>query len=94
LSDPSADERVSDNATVNDGGEEPIDKEKVEKGGKGKGKGEDYEDELVENVWGTAEIHDWATLRIQIKAELKKNSKTLPLSRINQLLILSNFATL
>jgi hypothetical protein len=43
---------------------------------------------------GAAEIRDWATLRTQIKAELKKNSKTLPLSRINQLLILSNFATL
>jgi len=33
-------------------------------------------------------------LRTQIKADLKKNSKTLRLSRINQLMVLSNFATL
>lgn len=39
-------------------------------------------------------IRSWADLRTQIKAELKKKSKTLPLSKINQLMVLRNFATL
>ena len=41
-----------------------------------------------------AEIKDWAALRTRIKEDLKKKSKILTLSAINQLMILSNFATL
>lgn len=39
------------------------------------------------------EIRDWGVLRDQIKLDLKKK-RDLPLSKINQLLILRNFATL
>jgi hypothetical protein len=42
----------------------------------------------------TGTLRDWGEIRTEIKAELKKNSKILPLSRINQLMIVSNFATL
>jgi hypothetical protein len=86
LSDPSVDEAAEDAGETSG----PINEEEEDGA---EGEDEDYEDELVENVQG-GEIRDWATLRTQIKAELKKNSKTLPLSRINQFLILSNFATL
>ncbi|KAJ7573601.1 hypothetical protein C8J56DRAFT_903250 [Mycena floridula] len=56
---------------------------------------EAWEEELDEDVRDPkAEIKDWTELRKQIKEDLKWNSKTLPLSKINQLLILSNFATL
>ena len=56
---------------------------------------EDWECELEDSVQGpTSNVHDWLDLRKQIKDHLKKNSKTLPLSQINQLLIVSNFATL
>ncbi|KAJ7594803.1 hypothetical protein C8J56DRAFT_885293 [Mycena floridula] len=40
------------------------------------------------------EIKPWNILWDQIKADLKKKSKTLPLSKVNQLMILRNFATL
>ena len=40
------------------------------------------------------EIRPWVVLREQIKDDLKKHSRTLPLSKINQLIILRNFATL
>ena len=40
------------------------------------------------------EICSWDVLRNQITTDLKKTGKTLPLSQINQLLILRNFATL
>jgi hypothetical protein len=57
--------------------------------------GEDWEHELDEAVQRPpAEIKDWGVLQTQIKQDLKKRSKTLPLSAINQLMILSNFATL
>jgi len=39
-------------------------------------------------------VCNWSDLRKQIKDHLEKNSKTLPLSQLNQLLIISNFATL
>lgn len=40
------------------------------------------------------QIRSWDELCDQIKDDLTKHSKTLPVSRIHQLLILSNFATL
>ncbi|KIL70111.1 hypothetical protein M378DRAFT_96383, partial [Amanita muscaria Koide BX008] len=40
------------------------------------------------------DIQGWDVLREQIKKDLRKGSKTLPLSQVNQLLILRNFATL
>ena len=56
---------------------------------------EDWEADLDEGVRGPeSHIHDWANLRKEIKDQLKKKSKTLPLSQLNQLLIISNFATL
>lgn len=56
---------------------------------------EGCEDKLEEGVQGaTSHVCDWTDLRKQIKDHLKANSKTLPLSRVNQLLIISNFATL
>jgi hypothetical protein len=56
---------------------------------------ETWEQELDANVEDpNKEIRSWDELRKQIKNDLKKQSKTLPLSCINQLMILSNFATL
>jgi hypothetical protein len=53
------------------------------------------EDEIEEEARGPKpHVHDWADIRKEIKDNLKKNSKTLPLSHINQLIIISNFATL
>jgi hypothetical protein len=56
---------------------------------------EDLEAELEEVVEGPkGHIQDWADLHTNIKNHLKKHSKTLPLSQLNQLMIISNFATL
>jgi len=56
---------------------------------------EAWEDELDTNVQDpNVEIKSWEELRKQIKIDLKKHSKTLPLSQLNQLMILSNFTTL
>ena len=56
---------------------------------------EDAEDKLEEGVQGPKNhIHDWADLQNDIKELLKKKSKSLPLSQLNQYLIISNFATL
>ena len=56
---------------------------------------EEWEAELDESLApGTSEIRDWLMLRAQIKADLKKKAKSLPLSQINQLMIVRNFATL
>jgi len=55
---------------------------------------EAWEEELDETLMPNAEIQDWAALRTQIKADLKKKHKSMPLSQINQLMILRNFATL
>ena len=64
-------------------------------GGNTEGEAEEWEDELDDGLTGRpSEIRDWNTLRTQIKADLKKKGRTLPLSRINQLMLLSNFATL
>ncbi|KAJ7595375.1 hypothetical protein C8J56DRAFT_1115182 [Mycena floridula] len=41
-----------------------------------------------------SDIKPWDELRKQIKADLKKQLKSLPLSKVNQLMILRNFATL
>lgn len=48
--------------------------------------------QLLPNV--RPEIRNWKELREQIKDDLRQKSKTLPLSKINQLMILRNFATL
>ncbi|KIJ95381.1 hypothetical protein K443DRAFT_108857, partial [Laccaria amethystina LaAM-08-1] len=55
---------------------------------------EAWEGELDETLTPNAEIQNWAALRTQIKADLKKKHKSMPLSKINQLMILQNFATL
>ncbi len=57
---------------------------------------ETWAEELEEDVnpSQTVEIKDWETLRKQIKDNLKKKVKSLTLSEINKLMILSNFATL
>lgn len=56
---------------------------------------EEWEHELDERVQGSHhEIRDWGLLRQQIKADLKKQHRRLSLSQINQLMVLSNFATL
>jgi hypothetical protein len=56
---------------------------------------EDWEADLDESVRGLkSHVCNWSDLCKQIKDHLKKNSKTIPLSQLNQLLIISNFATL
>ncbi|KAJ6528980.1 hypothetical protein B0H19DRAFT_1083319 [Mycena capillaripes] len=49
---------------------------------------EAWEDELEENLASTVKgpPRDWEEIWKEVKAELKKNSKILPLSRINQLM--------
>ena len=39
-------------------------------------------------------LKDWTTLHTQIKTHMKKHSKSMPLSQVNQYMILSSFATL
>lgn len=54
-----------------------------------------WEDELEEVVAPLQDnIRSWTALREQIKDDLKINHKSLPLTKINQLMILRNFATL
>jgi hypothetical protein len=57
---------------------------------------EEWEGKLEEGLQSPkSHICDWADLRKQIKDHLKKkNSKILPLSQVNQLLIILNFTTL
>jgi len=56
---------------------------------------DDYASELDEMLEGPKPtIQDWSELRKKIKAHLAKHKNTLPLSHINQYLIISNFATL
>ena len=55
---------------------------------------ETWEEELEMDVHSDPEIKDWASLQQQIQDDLKKNYKKLSLSKINKLIILSNFATL
>lgn len=53
-----------------------------------------WEDELEEEEQAGVDIRGWDELREQIKKDLAKGGKTLPLSRVNQLLLVRNFATL
>jgi hypothetical protein len=54
-----------------------------------------YESDLEEAIQGPKHaVKDWSELRKQIKTYLAKHSKSLPLSKLNQYLIISNFATL
>jgi len=57
---------------------------------------EAWEDELEENLAGTVKgpPRGWEEIRKEVKAELKKNSKIMPLAQVNQLMLISNFATL
>ena len=56
---------------------------------------EEWEAELDECLApNPTEIQDWSTLREQIKKDLERKYKSLPLSQVNQLMILRNFATL
>ncbi|KAG5221653.1 DDE family endonuclease [Salix suchowensis] len=57
--------------------------------------GEAWEEELDDNISNPkVAVRSWEDLRTKIRGDLKKNSKNLPLSQLNQLMILSNFATL
>ena len=56
---------------------------------------ETWEEELDAGIVGVpSQVKGWDVLRDQIKTELKKKSKMLTLPQINQMMILSNFATL
>jgi len=55
---------------------------------------EAWEDELEEREQAGVDIRGWDELREQIKKDLAKGGKTLPLSQVNQLLLIRNFATL
>ena len=55
---------------------------------------EAWEEELNETLTLNVEIRDWGALQTQVKADLKKKHKSLPLSQINQLMILRIFANL
>lgn len=50
--------------------------------------------ELEEQECGGFEIQGWDKLRDQIKEDLAKGAKTLPLSHINQLILIWNFSNL
>ncbi|KAN0079966.1 hypothetical protein V8E55_009532 [Tylopilus felleus] len=80
-----------DEITSNDESESGLEEPAEEDGGD---ELEDWEDELHESVAPMIEICDWETLPAQIQLDLKKKQKKLPLSQINQLMILSNFAML
>ncbi|KIM64084.1 hypothetical protein SCLCIDRAFT_23712 [Scleroderma citrinum Foug A] len=54
---------------------------------------EEWENELMTTLMSCTDICDWGTLCDQIQDDLKKH-KSLPLSQVNQLMILSHFATL
>ena len=57
--------------------------------------GEAWEDELDENISNPKVVPwPWDELWKKIKDDLKKNSRKLSLSQINQMMILANFATL
>ncbi len=56
---------------------------------------EDWEAELEEHAEGPiGHIQDWADLRADVMKQLNNESKILPLSKLNQLMIISCFATL
>lgn len=80
-----------DEITSNDESESGLEEPAEEDGGD---ELEDWEDELHESVAPMIKICDWKTLPMQIQLDLKKKQKKMPLSQINQLMILSNFAML
>ena len=87
--------RVSDRSNYSDGSANAAEPEAEECTPDTLEEREAWEEELDKVVQRSpAEIKSWDVLRAQIKAHLKKNSRKLPLSQINQLIILSNFATL
>ena len=56
---------------------------------------ENYKSDLEEAIQGPkCAIKDWSELWKKIKTHLAKHSKSFPLSKINQYLMISNFATL
>jgi len=55
---------------------------------------EAWEDELEEQERGGVEIRGWDELWDQVKDDLAKGAKTLPLSRVSQLMLIQSFATL
>jgi hypothetical protein len=56
---------------------------------------EAWEDELEENTRDPgSEIRPWDILREKLQKTIKERHKTLPLTHLNQLIILSDFATL
>jgi hypothetical protein len=56
---------------------------------------ETWQEELDDSISNRqTEIKYWATLRAQIKADLKKKPKSHSLAETNKLIILCNFATL
>ena len=54
----------------------------------------DPEGEVDDVMQAVDKVRGWEELRHQIRADLKANNQSLPLSKVNQLLILRNFATL
>ncbi|OJA11389.1 hypothetical protein AZE42_03947 [Rhizopogon vesiculosus] len=50
-------------------------------------------EELGEQEWSGVDIRSWDELREQIKEDLAKGGKALPLSQVNQLSLIRNFAT-
>lgn len=56
--------------------------------------GNRWEDDADRCVHSSTEIWPWNKLWEQIKQDLKKNSNCLPLLKINQLLVIRNFAML
>ena len=77
--------------TDSDAGANPDDLEDINS--ESEAENEEWEDELTTTLMSCTDICDWGTLCDQIKDDLKKH-KTLPLSQVNQLMILSHFATL
>ncbi|KAJ7280466.1 hypothetical protein C8J57DRAFT_1501912 [Mycena rebaudengoi] len=56
---------------------------------------EAWEDELDENIQGpNGTMCPWSELREKIRNDIKKGQKTLPLSHLNSLMLVFNFATL
>jgi len=53
-----------------------------------------WEDEIEDMMQPRSEIRSWGELREQIKMDLNKKHSHLPLSQINQLMIIQNFANL
>ncbi|KAJ6544077.1 hypothetical protein B0H19DRAFT_1076244 [Mycena capillaripes] len=72
-------------AAASNGGGDVVDREMTQA---------EEEREQQEEASSARSIYSWEEVRTKIKADLKKKSNILPLSRINQLMIVCNFATL